>query len=92
MLRSPRVKFVTGPHKAAFETIVASQAFEEATLAALLEYQASLPLDCDLNQAVAAHNQMVGARRFLDTLCSIHKPETVHKQAEQTGLDETAGV
>lgn len=92
MLRSSRSRFISGPHKTAYETIVTSAAFEEATLAALLEFQADLPLVTTPNQAADCHNMMVGARRFLDILCTIHQPQTESKPTRSKELNWEAGV
>jgi hypothetical protein len=92
MLRTARSKFVNGPQRAAFEAIVASPAFEEATLAALLELQSDMPLVTSPNQAADCHNMMAGARRYLEVLCSIHLPETKPKSSKSQELNWDAGV
>jgi len=92
MLRTPRAYFASTPHRAKFEAIATAPEFEAATLAALLEFQADLPMDTTPNQAADAHNMMVGARRFLSILCTIHQPVTNQKPAKLPELDWSAGV
>lgn len=92
MLRPARVHFASTPHRIAFEAIATSPAFEEATLAALLEFQADLPMEATPNQAADAHNMMVGARRFLTILCTIHQPQTTSKPEKLPELNWQAGV
>lgn len=92
MLRSPKEKFIASSHKAAFEKIVQSDAFEEAILAALLQMENEMPRDCTPNQAADAHNQMAGARKYLETLCSIHQPEKQLQERPFRELNYKAGV
>lgn len=93
MLNTPRQKFSQSSFAPKFKDIVErNEAFEEATLAALLEFQTTLPLDTTQpQQACDAHQQMAGARKFLDILTTIYQP--VKQTPLMTrGLDHTAGV
>lgn len=92
MLRPPKEKFCTSPHKAVFAKIVNDPAFEEATLAALLQMETEMPQDCSPNQSATAHDQMVGARKYLETLCSIHLPQEKPKKDIHPQLDEYSGI
>lgn len=90
MLRTPRERFAA--HVDTWRKLVQTEAFEEATVTALLELNRSLPLQCDFPQmAVDAHQQMVGARKFVEILCSLHEPSENKSTAPQ-GLNYQAGV
>jgi len=92
MLIDPRTRFAQSTHAAAFKKIVATPDFEEATLAALLSLQREMPIECNPQQSLDAHQQMVGARRYLEILCSLHEPVTQPKPAPKKGLDYSSGV
>lgn len=65
---------------------------EEATVAALMELQQEMPIDCATPQiACDSHQQMTGARKVLGILCSLHQPPT-KPQPGPRGLDYQAGV
>lgn len=90
MLRTPRERF--SAHVDTWRKLVQTEAFEEATVTALLELNRSLPLQCDFPQmAVDAHQQMVGARKFVEILCSLHEPSE-NKSTAPRGLNYQAGV
>lgn len=92
MVRSPREKFTTSIHCGDWKRLSQSEAFEEASIAAMLELQADLPKDCIPQQAADSHQQMVGARKYLEILCAIHEPTKNPKPAAARGLDYQAGV
>lgn len=92
MLRLPREKFVNGPHRPVWERLITEPAFEEATLAALNQMQTDMPIEATPNQSADCHQQMIGARKFLDLLTSIHKPLPNREPAPARGLDYNAGV
>lgn len=92
MLRTPRAKFAASPHAAGFKKLVQSDEFEEATLTALLELQREMPTECVPQQSVNAHQQMVGAKRYLEILCSLHVPLATTKSTPAKSLDYSAGV
>lgn len=92
MLRSPRDKFTSSVHFDGFKKIVQTEAFEEATLAALLELEREQPIECLPQQSVDAHQQMVGARRYLEILCSLQQPQQETTKAPARGLNYAAGV
>ena len=61
MVRTPRDNFVASAHCAAFKAIHQNEAFEAATLAALLEMAAeTCQQGLTPNQAADAGNQMAG--------------------------------
>jgi hypothetical protein len=93
MIRDPKEKFIAGPHKAAFDKLAQEPAFEEAIMASLLQLQKGLPqIEYSPNQAADAHNQMVGAQKFVQILCSIHQPEPKTKPIQFQELNPDAGV
>lgn len=93
MLRPPRDKFVASGDAEAFKKIVQSEAFESATLTAMLELEREMPLDCPIpQQACDAHQQMAGARKYLEILCSLHQPPSPTRKTSQRVLNEQAGV
>lgn len=93
MVRSPRDKFVASAHCAEFKAIFQKESFEEASLAALLEMTAEVCVQgLTPNQAADAANQIAGAKRYLEMLCTIWQPtQTVRKQTVPH-LDSEAGV
>jgi len=95
MLHTPREKFSMSAHAQAWKRIVEQgETFEEATLAALLEMQSHYPVDYGTQPQIAcdAHQQMAGARRFLDILTTIYQPPEKPEQIERKTLDHQAGV
>lgn len=93
MLRTPRDKFVASAHCAEFKAIFQKEAFEEASLAALLEMTAEVCVQgLTPNQAADAANQIAGAKRYLEILCTIWQPTEKVKQQKVSNLDYKAGV
>lgn len=92
MLRSPKSKFIGSAHKDEFAQIITKAAFEEALLTAMLEMQCEQPAHCSPNDAADAHNQLAGARRFVEIFTTIHQPETQSKQPTPKELKWGAGV
>lgn len=93
MVRTPRDAFVAGAHCAEFKAIYQSEAFEAATSAALLEMTAeTCQQGLTPNQAADAGNQMAGAKRYLEILCTIWQPTEKVKQQKPPNLDYRAGV
>ena len=92
MIRTPRERFVNSAHLAAFKKLAQSECFEEATISAMLEMETETPLECTPQQAADAHQQMIGARKYLEFLCSYALPNPEKKPAAKNELDYTAGV
>jgi hypothetical protein len=93
MLRTPRDKFSSSVSASIFKNMVQTESFEEATLAALDQMLYEMPLDCTMpQQAADAHQQMAGARKYLDLLCNIHQAQPETKPAAERGLNYQAGV
>lgn len=91
MLRSPKEKFAISAFKKPFEQMVMTQAFEEATHAALLELAMEMP-DAPSAQCMDPHSQMVGARKVLEILSKLHVKEEANQQPRTPRLNEAAGV
>ncbi len=92
MLRSPRERFTSSTYKDAWSKVIASESFEEATCASLLELQAEQPPDPSPNQAADSMNRLIGARRFLEILCTIHHVPTKPTKHRTESLNFEAGV
>lgn len=61
--------------------------------AALGQLANELPIDCAVpQQACDAHQQMIGARKYMDILSSLHVPETSPKTIQTKSLDYGHGV
>jgi len=95
MIRPPRTKFLSSPHASNWKKFVKEHpdAIEEAMSCALLELTDNLPLETAMpQQACDAYQQMVGARKLLAILSTIHEPQTTTKIVQPKGLDYNAGV
>lgn len=71
--------FLKGPHRAPFEQLVLNEHFQPAMEAALLALVQEQNPNAGVNDSWDAHSQLVGARRFIEILEALHKPETVTK-------------
>jgi hypothetical protein len=94
MLRTPRDRFLF-TYGAAWKKILADHTIEveEAILTSLMELQSDLPIECSTPQmACDAHQQMIGARKVLDILCSLHQPPPKQPQDTTKSLNYSAGV
>jgi hypothetical protein len=94
MIRPAREKFLA-TYGEAWKSVLKSNAivFEEATVASLLELAEDLPIECAVPQmACDAHQQMIGARKVLNILCSLHQPPTPPKPDLNKGLNYQAGI
>lgn len=93
MLRSPKDRFLASTLSGAWGRVVQTEAYEEATHAALAQLGLELPQDCPTPQmACDAHQQFIGARKVLEILSTLYVPNTPTKTTPQTGLDYQAGV
>lgn len=93
MLRTPKERFATNTLAGNWGKIVQSEACEEAMRAAFEELCHEMPGSCPSPQESAdSHQRVLGARRYMEILCSIHTPETTTKQSKAKGLDYSAGV
>jgi len=93
MLRTPKERFVASTHKNAWEKVIQSEVFEEAVHASLEQLASELPPECAVPQiACDSYQQMIGARKYMEILCSIHVPQTTPKTVQRQELDFQAGV
>lgn len=73
--------------------MVESMPCEEAMHSALEQLASELPQDCAApQQACDAYQQMIGARKYMEILSSLHIPETSPKTIQTKSLDYGSGV
>lgn len=92
MIRSPKERFIASASAPVFRKMATSFEFEEAVVAAMIEMERDMPMDCSPNQAADAHNQMVGARKYLDKLVTIYQPEVTSEETTHPTLNYEHGV
>jgi len=71
--------FQKSPYRAKFEAISQDEAFRAALDAALLTMVQSQPREKEVTASWDCHSQLVGARAFIDILCSLHVPQKENK-------------
>jgi hypothetical protein len=94
MLRTPRDRFLS-TYGQAWKKLINDHVItiEEATNTSLMELAHDLPIECATPQmACDAHQQMIGARKVLDILCSLHQPPPKPPQDTTKSLNYQAGV
>lgn len=92
-MRTPKQRFLESSYSGQWGKIASSETFEEALHAAFTQLQFEMPIECaQPQQACDAHQQMVGARKLMDILCSLHTPQTTTKTVQSKGLDYSVGV
>ena len=70
-----------------------TEAAQQAFHAAISQLCSEYPLECSVPQlACDAHQQLIGARKVLDILSSIHVPEKPTKSTQPAGLQYEHGV
>jgi hypothetical protein len=75
-MRTAKQLFVASPAFADFQKLLASPSFEPACLAALLTLVETLPASAaDPSRAWDAYLQILGARRVLEILSTLHTPD-----------------
>lgn len=93
MLRTPKERFLASTYSGQWGKITQGDVFEEALHAALSQLEDDMPLECAVpQQACDAHQQIIGARKFMQILSSLHMPPTTPPTTKQKGLDYSAGV
>jgi hypothetical protein len=93
MLRSPKERFIATTHAGAWGKLTNGEMFDDAVHAALAQLATELPMECPVPQHAAdAHQQMIGARKYMEILSTLHSPETTPTPKQPRGLDYTAGV
>ena len=84
MPRTAKEKFVTGPHKAEWEKIAQTAAFEEACHAAVAVFLEEQPEHFGApDSSWQAGVRIAGARRVLAILSELHKPNEVPKRVPE---------
>lgn len=78
MIRPPRQTFRESPHCDIHKKLVLTEAFQVACDYALLALLQDMPESKDPSQGWDNHSQMVGARRVIDIL------KTLHQSPEET--------
>lgn len=91
MTRSPRETFQKSPYRKPWEEFTMTAAFDEASRAALLQMAVELP-ESPSPSCMDPHSQMVGARKVLALLATIHKPEADAEKPKAPRLNYEAGV
>ena len=83
MIRPPRLTFTTGPHREVWEKISQSEPFLAACDAAFQAYAEEIhdPLDA------TAGARIIGARRVLDLLKTIHEKTEPPKPTKRDSLN-----
>lgn len=93
MLRSPKERFLASTYSGQWGKIASSETFDEAIHTALIELQTHMPMDCQVpQQACDSHQQMVGARKFMEILCTLHVKDSSPKPQTTSTLNYSAGV
>ena len=93
MLRTPKERFLETTKAAAWGKLTSGELYEEAVHSALSQLATELPIECPVPQvACDAYQQMIGARKYMEILSSLHvKPEDT-KTTQPKSLDYAAGV
>ncbi len=88
MTRSPKQAFIDSPHRLEHETTTKKESFKAACEYALLhmvDSQAAHPTNPSLNADL--HNQLMGAKRVLAILGTIHQLEEEKKPVKEKALN-----
>lgn len=93
MLRTPKELFIASAYAGAWKKVAQDDSFEHALTSALSQLETEMPLECAVpQQACDAHQQMIGARKFMEILCLLHVPNTPPTSNKPKGLDYQAGI
>lgn len=87
MIRHPKTAFIESPHRAEHEKTVLKESFQVACDYALLAFLQEQPQAGDPARGWDSHSQMIGARRILDILKTIHKAEDQTKPVKAPKLN-----
>jgi hypothetical protein len=88
MTRSPKQAFIDSPHRLEHETTTQKESFKAACEYALLQMvhgQSWSPINPSLN--ADSHNQLMGAKRVLEILSTIHQLEEEKKPVKEKALN-----
>lgn len=90
-MRTPKELFQTSPHFQPFQKLLESPSFEPACQTALMVLVDQFPAHTGtMNESWDAHCQIVGARRVLQILSTLHQPDVPFKQPEWPSLNYAA--
>lgn len=90
-MRTPKELFHASSHFQGFQKLLESPAFEPACQAALAVLVHQFPAHTGtMNESWDAHCQIVGARRVLEILSTLHEPDVPLKQTEWPSLNYNA--
>ena len=93
MIRTPKERFVASTFSGQWGKITSSEVYEEAIHTALGQLQSEMPEHCDVpQQACDAHQQMIGARRYMRILSELYVKDTSPKTNPRSEIDYRAGV
>lgn len=87
MIRHPKQAFIESPFRADHEKTAQKESFQAACDYALLTFLHEQPEAGDPAKGWDSHSQMIGARRVLDILKTIHKAESQSKPVRPPKLN-----
>jgi hypothetical protein len=90
MTRTPRQAFIESPHKIEHAKTVNLESFHVACEYSLLALLQEQPEATDPSKGWDSHSQMIGARRVLEILKSLHQVEEVQKPVKPPTLNYRA--
>jgi hypothetical protein len=76
MILSPKQRFQQTPDAKTHADLAVSNSFQNAVTAALAQLVMDMPGGGNPAQSWDAHNQVVGARKFIDALLNLAEPPT----------------
>ena len=86
-LKTAKESFLAGPHRAAFEKLAETAAFDAGAEYALLVFIEELPsADIDPNLNWARYSQVTGAKRLLEILRTLHLKQEAPKRQQLPSL------
>lgn len=87
MIITPKQAFIDSPHRKDHEVTAQKQSFQAACDYALLVLLQSQPEATDPSKGWDSHSQMIGARKVLNILKTLHLPEAESKPVKQPTLN-----
>lgn len=87
MINTPKQSFIDSPHRKDHEATTQKPSFQAACDYALLVLLQSQPDAADPSKGWDSHSQMIGARKVLDILKTLHQVEAESKPVKQPALN-----
>lgn len=87
MTRTPKQAFIESPHAISHEKTVSQESFQAACEYSLLALVQEQPYAIDPSNGWDSHSKLMGARRVLEILKSLHQQEEVQKPVKPTTLN-----